>query len=142
MTLLTTVYKILSKSLAERLKYHLHSVVDKDKTYCIPDRSAFDNLFLVPDVLETSERTADLIEKRFVQEKAFDRVHHTYLFKVIKAFCFGGTLLNWVKLLCTEASCMVKVEGGLSRPLSVSWGRLSIVWSVICFSSRTTTVLS
>lgn len=56
------------------------------------------------------------------QEKAFDRVDHKYLFDVMKAYGFGETFVNWVKLLYAGASCMVKVGGGLSQPISVSRG--------------------
>ena len=45
-----------------------------------------------------------------VQELAFDRVDHEYLFNVM--FGFGKSFLTYVKLLYAGASCMVKVGGG------------------------------
>jgi hypothetical protein len=56
------------------------------------------------------------------QEKAFDRVDHEYLFNVMSVFGFGKSFLTCVKLLYARASCMVKVGGGLSRPVWVRQG--------------------
>lgn len=56
------------------------------------------------------------------QEKAFDRVDHGYLFSVLSVFGFGENFISGVKLLYTGASCMVKVGGGLSRPIPVGRG--------------------
>lgn len=36
--LLTTDYKIMSKCLANRLKKYLNLIIQKDQTYCIPER--------------------------------------------------------------------------------------------------------
>ena len=56
------------------------------------------------------------------QEKAFDRVDHEYLFNVMSVFGFGKSFVTCVKLLYAGASCMVKVGGGLSRPVWVRRG--------------------
>lgn len=56
------------------------------------------------------------------QEKAFDRVDHNYLFNILKAFGFGESFINWVKLLYKDAACIVKVGGGLSCPILVTRG--------------------
>ena len=45
--LLCTDYKLLSKVLANRLKEYLDILVHRDQSYCVPDRSIMDNLFLV-----------------------------------------------------------------------------------------------
>ncbi len=44
-SLLCLDYKILSKSIANRLKTCLNMLIHKDHTYCIPKRSIMDNLF-------------------------------------------------------------------------------------------------
>lgn len=44
-------YKILSKCLANRLKGYLSLLIQKDQTYCIPERSIMDNLLLIRDVI-------------------------------------------------------------------------------------------
>ena len=53
------------------------------------------------------------------QEKAFDWVDHGYIFKVLNVFGFGDCFISWVKFLYSQVSCLVKVDGGLSRPVAV-----------------------
>lgn len=121
--LLTTEYKIISKCLANRLKEFLNLIIHKDQTYCIPKRTIMDNLFLIRDILDICKdfkMNVGLIA--LDQEKAFDRVDHNYLFNALKAFGFGKSFINWVKLLYTDAVCIVKVGGGLSCPIPVSRG--------------------
>ncbi|KAJ3598771.1 hypothetical protein NHX12_000058 [Muraenolepis orangiensis] len=56
------------------------------------------------------------------QEKAFDRVDHTFLAATLQAFGVGEHFLSWVKCLYSDACCVVKVGGGLSRPVPVKRG--------------------
>jgi len=55
-------------------------VVWPDQTYCIPGRLIYDNIVLIRDLLEISKLFG--LKMGIVsidQEKAFDRVEHTYL---------------------------------------------------------------
>ncbi|KAL7875776.1 hypothetical protein AOLI_G00107390 [Acnodon oligacanthus] len=56
------------------------------------------------------------------QEKAFDRVDHTYLFNTLLGFGFGENFINYVKLLYADASCLVIVGGGLARSIKLGRG--------------------
>lgn len=50
--LLCTEYKVLSRALSNRLKPYIGLLVHMDQTYCIPDWTIMDNLFLMRDVLD------------------------------------------------------------------------------------------
>ena len=50
--LLCTDYKLLSKVLANRLKKVLDQIIHRDQSYCVPDRSIMDNLFLMRDLID------------------------------------------------------------------------------------------
>lgn len=41
------------------------------------------------------------------QEKAFDRVDHSFLFFVLSCVGFGPSYISWVKLLYSEISIVV-----------------------------------
>ncbi len=56
------------------------------------------------------------------QEKAFDRVDHIFLLDALKAFGFGDHFISMIRLLYTEATCMIKMSGGLSTPVKVQRG--------------------
>ena len=56
------------------------------------------------------------------QEKAFDRVNHNFLFKVMKSFGIGDNFINWIKLLYSNASATVNVNGNLTKPIPLERG--------------------
>ncbi len=53
-SLLCTDYKILAKCLANRLKQYLDTIIHSDQTYCVPERTIMDNLFLLRDAVDLS----------------------------------------------------------------------------------------
>ena len=55
MALFCTDYKILSKVLSNRLKIISEMLISADQSYCVPDRSVLDNLFLMRDVFVICE---------------------------------------------------------------------------------------
>uniref|UniRef100_A0A674PB36 Reverse transcriptase domain-containing protein n=1 Tax=Takifugu rubripes TaxID=31033 RepID=A0A674PB36_TAKRU len=121
--LLCTDYKLLSKVLANRLKNHLDLLVHRDQSYCVPDRSIMDNLFLMRDLFHLCKLyDIDVGVISLDQEKAFDRVDHKFLFSTLRAFGFGDVFLSLLSLLYRDACCLVKVGGGLSCPVSVQRG--------------------
>ena len=139
-------YKILFRALSNRLTKCLEMIVHVDQTYCVKGRTIMDNLFLFRDVLDLSKLyNMDFGVLALDQTKAFDRVHHGYLFSTLRAFGFGEVFMQWVGLLYSGAECMVKVGGGLSRPIQVQRGirqgcpisgQLYTVWSLsLCCAS-------
>ena len=51
MALLCADYKVLSRALSNRLKDYLEVIIQMDRSYCVPDRTMMDNLFLIRDIL-------------------------------------------------------------------------------------------
>ncbi len=54
------------------------------------------------------------------QEKAFDRVDHDFLFKVLKSYGFGDVFISYITLLYSNVHVMMKGGGGLSAPIPVT----------------------
>ena len=50
-SLLCIDYKILTKILANRLKYMLPDIISTEQNCSIPNRTIFDNLFLIRDII-------------------------------------------------------------------------------------------
>ncbi|KAI4900412.1 hypothetical protein NFI96_009713, partial [Prochilodus magdalenae] len=122
-SLLCLDYKILSKCMANRLKCYLDTVIFRDQTYCVPERTIMDNLFLVRDVIDFGLMNNDRLGILSIdQEKAFDRVDHGYLFNTLAAFGCGDKFVGWLRLLYNEAAVMVKVGGALSVKVPVQRG--------------------
>lgn len=90
----------------------------------MPDRTIFDNIFLLRDVIDICSFDVN-VNAGIVcldQEKAFDRVDHSYLFSALRALDIGDGFLSWISLLYSGARCMVKMEAGLSRPIPLQRG--------------------
>ncbi|CAM2095676.1 unnamed protein product [Caretta caretta] len=115
-------YKIVAKAISLWLGSVLADVIHPDQTYTVPDRSIFDNLFLVRDLLELGCRDGLLFTLLSLdQEKAFDRVDHGYLLSTLKVFGFGPQFVGFLRVLYTSAECLVKLNWTLTEP--VSFGR-------------------
>ncbi|KAI3364781.1 hypothetical protein L3Q82_000909 [Scortum barcoo] len=122
-SLLCTDYKLLSKALANRLKEAMEQVIHLDQTYCVPGRSMVDNIYLIRDVLEVSSSlgiNTGLIS--LDQEKAFDRVEHNFLWKVMERFGFSAGFTAKIKVLCSDIESVLKLNGSLCAPFRVRRG--------------------
>ncbi|CAM2098423.1 unnamed protein product [Caretta caretta] len=121
-SILSTDYKIVAKAISLQLGSVLVDVIHPDQTYTVPDRSIFDNLFLVRDLLELGRRDGlSLALLSLDQEKAFNRVDHGYLLSTLRAFGFGPQFVGFLRVLYTSAECLIKLNWTLTEP--VSFGR-------------------
>ncbi|KAJ4946174.1 hypothetical protein JOQ06_023844 [Pogonophryne albipinna] len=122
-SLLCVDYKLLSKALATRLGRAVEQVIHRDQTYCVPGRSMVVNVHLIRDVLEVSSSlgiNTGLIS--LDQEKAFDRVEHSFLWKVMEKFGFSAGFIAKIKVLYNKIESVLKFNGGLCAPFRVCRG--------------------
>ncbi|TWW61078.1 Transposon TX1 uncharacterized 149 kDa protein ORF 2 [Takifugu flavidus] len=122
-SLLCMDYRILSKTLASRLREAMEQVIHQDQTYCVPGRSIVDNVHLIRDVLEVS-RSLD-VDTGLIsldQEKAFDRVEHEFLWKVMERFGFSPGFIAMIRILYCDIVSMLKFNGSLCAPFKVRRG--------------------
>ncbi|KAK3520120.1 hypothetical protein QTP70_014376, partial [Hemibagrus guttatus] len=122
-SLLCTDIKLLSKALASRLTKVMEQITHQDQSYCVPDRSIFDNIYFICDILDVSRLLGLQTGLIFLdQEKAFDRVEHEYLWKVLETFGFNPGFIAMVKVFYCEIESVLKVNGGLCAPFKVLRG--------------------
>ena len=120
-SLLNVDYKILTKILSSRLENVLDQIVHPDQTCSVPGRSIIDNCHLLRDIIEYSnQKNIDGILLSLDQEKAFDRVSHSYLFKVLKAFGLGDKFIKWIIIFYTDISSCIIVNQFISDPFPVT----------------------
>ncbi|CAM2113290.1 unnamed protein product [Caretta caretta] len=114
-----TDYKIVAKAISLWLGSVLADVIHPDQTYTVLDRSIFDNLFMVQDLVELRRRDSLSFSLLSLdQEKAFDRVDHWYLLSTLQAFGFGPQFVGFLRVLYTSAECLVKLNWTLTEPVS------------------------
>lgn len=122
-TLLCVDYKILSKVLTNRLKEVMGVVVSEDQTCGVRGRTGTYNLSLIRDLISWAEdRDLALGILSLDQEKAFDRVNHKFLFKVLKKMNFGDNFVAWVKVLYNNVCSKVKINGTLGASVKQKGG--------------------
>lgn len=122
-SLLNTDYKLASKVITERLKGVMSSIVHQDQTCSVPGRSIFSNLQLVRDVLDMIDKTDETgILVTLDQEKAFDRVDHDFLMRVLSKFGFGPMFCGWVSLFYNSVFSRIICNGKLTEPIFLGRG--------------------
>ena len=89
-SLLCVDYKIITKILANRLKYILRDIISTEKNCSIPNRTIFDNLSLIRDIITyTKEKNNHFYLLQIDQEKAFDKIDRTFLYKTMEKMGFS-----------------------------------------------------
>ena len=122
-TLLNIDYKTCARALAARLLKVIHHVVGPDHACGVPGRFIGENVALMRDLAHYCEVTnfpAAILS--LDQEKAFDRVDWSFLFKTLSKMGFGDSFIKWIRLLYTNPRCAIMVNGHISPFFSSSRG--------------------
>ena len=120
-SLLNIDYKIITKVLSNRLRLSLPMLIHPDQTCSIKGRSIQDNCSYLRDILDDINYENDTgILLSLDQEKAFDRVDHTYLLELLKTYGFSQNFLKWIRILYTDICSSVLVNGHVSESFNVT----------------------
>lgn len=120
-TMLNTDFKILSKILANRLKKILPNIIQTNQAYAIPGRDITDTISSIRDVVSymiTEKKSGYVISLDL--EKAFDRVEHEYLFRILQQFGFGDNFIKWLKILYKDSKSQVKCNGFITETFKLT----------------------
>ena len=112
--------KIATKTLAKRLESILPDLIHHNQNAYIKGRSIFDAVRTIEDAIDYTKRTdisGMLITIDF--EKAFDSLDHKYIIKVLQAFNFGPSFIQWVRTFYSNVSSCVINNGFASSYFSV-----------------------
>ena len=105
-----------------RLKKVLPSIIDSSQT-CVPGQNISKNVHTLQDVIKyaNSENiTAAIL--LIDQEKAFDRVGHTFLLKTLEKLDFASVFISWIQIILTDIKSQVKVNGYLTDEIDLKRG--------------------
>ena len=56
------------------------------------------------------------------QEKAFDRMSHTFILKTLRHFGFGEEIIDWINIIYKDCTARVKINGFLTQMFSIERG--------------------
>ena len=122
-SLLNSDYKLLSKVLAERLRKVLPEIIHSDQRGCISGRYIGENIRLIDDLLfEIEQGRLPFSILQLDQEKAFDRVEWSWLFKTLESFNFGSKFINYLKTMYKNAKSSILTNGYQSTYFSITRG--------------------
>lgn len=120
-SLLSTDYKIFSKILSLRLEKHIPDLIHLDQTGFIQNRSPFDNVRRLFNIIHASETdNSATIAVSLDAEKAFDRVEWPYLFDVMNRMNFGPTFIKLVKMLYICPVAQIQTNNDISSRITLS----------------------
>ena len=122
-TLLNTDYKIYTKTIANRLREVAPKLIHKDQAGFMPKRSIHDQTKMVELMIKWCENTET---KGMIicldQEKAYDRIDLTYLWKTLEAYGFPDLFISKIKNLYASASTAIRINSYISELFNVRRG--------------------
>ena len=108
-SLLNVDTKIISKTLASKLKQVLPTLISSQQTAYVENRNICESGRLISDILEVCNKRK--IGGYFVTmdiEKAFDSLNHKFLLNILKKVGFGENFLSWISILLkNQESCVI-----------------------------------
>ena len=121
-SLLNVDYKILSKILTNRLRKIIHKLVPESQKCGTPGRNMSDILIVIDSICEYMDNNEHEGGALICMdlEKAFDRVNHKYLFKVLAKMGINGNFLTLVKSMYNDITSQVEINGKLTKKISIT----------------------
>ncbi|KAL9683503.1 hypothetical protein QQ045_015325 [Rhodiola kirilowii] len=122
-SLVNSMYKILSKCLARRLKQVLPQVVSQNQSAFLSDRNILDGVMIVNELIHAvkkERRTALVIKLDF--KKAYDMVSWDYLRSVQLSMGFGSKWIGWMTECYSSASLSILINGSPTKEIPMERG--------------------
>ncbi|CAI5989863.1 unnamed protein product [Closterium sp. NIES-65] len=122
-TLLSTVYKILAKVMASRLKTVLHEVISEDQYGFIPGRQLADAVAVVADAIDAGASGKEdwfLLMVDF--QKAFDSISRDFLFSTLRKLGLPENFVSWTEGLHKGAGTRLHINGWTGEKVAVEKG--------------------
>lgn len=118
---INTDYKILMKILSIRLKPFMQSLIGDYQTACSNNQNVIENQRCIRSLLTKAEENPQM---KFVilgidLQQAFDRVHHEYLWKILRAMNFPEQIIELFKRIYQNCSSKLIVNGVLTRSIRI-----------------------
>jgi ribonuclease HI/exonuclease III len=121
--LCNVIYKIITKTIAARLKPILPFLISSEQSGYVEGRQIMDSVILAHEIIHSlkSTGTPGMLIKLDLS-KAFDRASWQYIRAVLSSFGFDQTWINWVLNLTSSAFFSILVNGVPSKPFSPTRG--------------------
>ena len=122
-TILNTDYKTFTKALNSKLSKIATKVLHEDQAGFLSGRSIHDQIKLsklIIDYAEATEENGAIIA--LDQEKAYDKISHDYLWKVLKKFQLPNHFIRIIQSIYKTAETVIIINGEISSSYKVTRG--------------------
>lgn len=117
-TLSNVDYKIYAKVLAGRMQKLIPKLVGEHQTCAIKGRSILTNIHVARTILDRCKAEGDQVAMiQIDMSKAFDRVNHAYLFRLLDAVNMGPEFINRIRMCYAMARTQLVVNNVLTAPI-------------------------
>ena len=134
-SLLNVDYKILTKVLTNRLKPTLEYLISSEQAAGIKGRLITNNTATIRNILFkiNHDEEANAVNKTNNEsnraailsldfEKAYDRVDHEFLFKVLQKYKFNSNFIKMIKIIYKKPTIQFNINGEIGRKIPIQRG--------------------
>jgi len=122
-SLVGSLYKILAKLLANRLRLVIGSVISESQTAFVKNRQILDGILIANEVVdEVSRLKKELMLFKVDFEKAYDSFDWGYLDAVMERMSFPVLWRKWIRECVCTATASVLVNGSPTEEFSLHRG--------------------
>ena len=123
LTLLNSLYKIISGCIAERIKPCLNTIINSDQKGFVAGRYIGEAVRTTYDIMQWAKehnRAGIILLIDF--EKAYDSISFSYINKCLRFFNFGESLIKWINLLLNNFTAVINHCGNISKSINIMRG--------------------
>ena len=123
LTLLNTLYKLISGCIAERIKPVFNTLIHPDQKGFIAGRYIGEVVRTTFDIMQyAKENNLAGLLLCIDFEKAYDSISFKYIAKCLEFYDFGNDLIKWVKILLYDFQAVINHCGNISRRFNINRG--------------------
>ena len=123
LTLLNTLYKLISGCIAERIKPVLDDIIHPDQKGFVPGWYIGEVIRTTYDIMhhaKEKQKAGLLLCIDF--EKAYDSISFKYIKKCLNFYDFGPDLIKWVEMLLYDFTAVTNHCGNISKYFQINRG--------------------
>uniref|UniRef100_A0A803P680 Reverse transcriptase domain-containing protein n=1 Tax=Cannabis sativa TaxID=3483 RepID=A0A803P680_CANSA len=125
-SLCNIIYKIISKSIANRLKLVLNNLISSNQSDFLPGRLISDNIIIAQEVVHSiklkSKGKKGWMAVKLDMAKAFDRVEWPFILAILRKFNFPSRFIHLISACISTATFQFNVNGKVSGHVTPSRG--------------------
>lgn len=120
-SLLCVDYKIISKVITNRISIFINKLININQTGAGKDKTILNNLYNIQSILDyMNQKNINGAVFSFDQEKAFDRIEHNYIFKLLEKYNMPTFIIQWIKIFYKNITSQIQINGLLSPKIPIT----------------------